>query len=385
MALAVFAGPGAAGCLFLEEVNSPPQAQIETADPGPYYREAPIAIRADKSTDPDGTLKTVNWRAFTCSADRTACDAPPLLEQTGAPIDARFVVTPPSRRPGNDPNDPDELGEPLRIIAVEAEVFDDRGASHRDRVFIDLTNREPDVDLQAQGVTTSGITGLDGFPVSAPVYIVAQGSDLDGDPLDFQWTLLPPPGSTPGDVQFYELESGPQSAIYVLIPDIPGTWRVEVTASDEPGDAEDTHVDVVIEADHPPCIRTLDPPYAEGARYIIDRDGPARRFAVLHALDDLDSYPRRRGDELTDPYFDSARFRWQIASPDTSGQFIELSGHDLADYLFDAAAFVPGDQLSLRVEARDRVDRTLGCDDQQPTCALVSACTQRFTWDVEVR
>ena len=76
--------------------------------------------------------------------------------------------------------------------------------------------------------------------------------------------------------------------------------------------------------------------------------------------------------------------RWQIASPDTDGQFVELAGYDLPDYVFNPAAFVPGDHISLRVEALDRIERTLHCGAEQPTCALVNGCVQRTTWNVRI-
>ena len=365
------------GCLYLDDINSPPQAQIETVVAGPYLRGTQVALRADKSDDPNGDTLEVDWKAFTCSADRTACDAPAFQSLLDAELGTQFLVNMPTRRPNAEPN-----GEPLRVVAVEAEVFDNRRASHKDRLFIDLANQDPAVSLSHQGYI---IIGRPGYPVGTSVHIVATGTDPEADTLTYEWSYTPVSGSTDVGWESVDVPQGANYEIYSLHPDVPGSWRVDVTVTDELGAAVADHVNIEIQPDSPPCIASLDPLYVAGARYIIDRDGPVRRFTVLAVDDDLDSYPRDVGDQFSRDFLGTASFRWQIASPDTSGQLVEVVGHSLPDYLFDPTGFAPGDRISLRVEAIDRIDRALICGDQDPTCSLVPNCMQRVTWDLEVR
>lgn len=366
--LAVLTVAIGSGCLFLDEINSPPQAQVETVVAGPYYRGTTIAVRADKSDDPNGDRLIVDWKAFTCSADRTVCDAPAFQELARVSSETDFMVEVPMQRALATP-------EPVQVIAVEAEVFDTRGASHSDRVFIDLTNLEPELTLQPQGILTPDRLG---FPVGARVRIASLVSDPEDDALVYTWERTSVSGSS--DDQW-----SPDGTAAEITPDVPGSWEVSLTVTDSLGASVSDHATLTISADGPPCILSLDPPYVPGARYIVDRDAPARRFTVLSARDDLDSYPRRRGDPTTDEFFGTAHFRWFIATPDTGGQLTEVAGHQLADYLLDPSGFAPGDQLSLRVEAQDRIERDLICGDADPTCSLVEDCMQRVTWDVEVR
>jgi hypothetical protein len=135
--------------------------------------------------------------------------------------------------------------------------------------------------------------------------------------------------------------------------------------------------------DTPPCIASTTPDALEGtgARYILRRADPPRRFAVLAVSDDLDPYPLPQGS--TDPLLAQARFRWSVTAPD--GPLAQLPGYDLADYWFDPAAYAPGAIATVRVDVSDRVVRPAECTDDAPFCPTTGACRQRLSWEVEIR
>lgn len=359
---------GTTGCFFTSGVNSEPQAQIETVAAGPYHRGATIALTAYKSDDPNGDRLQVDWQAYTCSADRTQCDVPAFAELADVDPDEQFAFTVPARRLGAD--------EPTVIVSVAATVTDEHGATHEDRLFVDISNRAPTAMLQVQGVRTA--PGENAYPIGSYVRVLADNQDPDGDGVSYTWNYLAPIDSDPSQVGWRMLDA----ATYELEPDVAGLWMVEVTATDELGEATTKSASIDMRPDALPCIASIDPPYAADARYIVDRDGPTRRFAVLEVRDDLDAYPPR----TDEPFFESARFRWLQATPATGGALTELANHRESDLVLDPGVFVPGDRVSLRVEIDDRAGRDIVCGVDSPTCSLAGdACLQRITWEIEIR
>jgi len=191
--------------------------------------------------------------------------------------------------------------------------------------------------------------------------------------------LYPPTGATLEDATFVRVDAGDGDgeAIWELVAAVPGLWEIEATVRDF-ADSATQVIGVPVAADHPPCLGASDPAVPpEGARIVLDE---ARRFAVLAVDDDLDLYPAPApGDDV----LGAASFRWFLATPASGGAFVELAvdgnGVDL-----DPAAWAPGDELALRVEAVDQIDRPL-CDPAMDTCELVAGCIQRQTWSLEVR
>jgi hypothetical protein len=140
---------------------------------------------------------------------------------------------------------------------------------------------------------------------------------------------------------------------------------------------------VLVLADRPPCILATDPAAIPDARYILERAAGPRRLAVASVDDDLDPYP-----PIVDGALDlgEPEFRWQLATPASNDELIDVAGHAAPELQLDPAAFSPGDQVRVRVEIADRVDRTLPCADTAPTCAIAEpTCRQRVTWSVEIR
>lgn len=360
--------PGVTGCFFTGDINRAPRAEVQVMTTGPHYRGSTVTFSASKSADDDGDPIRVSWSARTCNAQRNICD-PVFDERTELDLVSPFTVTIPAQRPG---------GEATGAIVVVAEVIDDRGARQQDQAFVDVLNRAPSLTLQTQGFA-SPATG--GYPIGTAVRVVVAGSDPDGDALTYEWQHFPPSSSVPDNVRWEPIDD----LTHELEADVTGLWTVEVTATDALGDATTERVQISMAADAPPCIGATDPPALPGARYIVERDAPPRRLAVLSVTDDLDVYPRA-ADSGDDSPLGNARFRWLMATPETGGAFVELAGLREASHLVDTSAHAPGDQLALRVEIDDRVGRELPCSEDRATCALGGdTCLQRVTWSMEVR
>lgn len=360
---------GAAGCFFVQPINSPPQARIEKDTQGPHYRGDTLSFSARKSGDADGELLRATWRAFTCSPDGSACDAPSFASRAEAPLSESFGFTIPAFR--------QDSTDATSLILITVAVLDAQGAQHQDQLLVDVLNQDPSLDLQVQGFRSPSGSG---YPVGTSMQILAASQDPDGDTVTLDWRLYPAQGSVPANVRWQPIED----TTYELEPDIAGLWTVEVTASDGLGGTVTLSEPILVQADALPCIAATDPLAPVQGRYILDRDGTPRRFAVLNVRDDLDVYPPPPAH--LKPPMGSASFRWFVATPDTEGGLVELAGHEVADLLVDTSAYAPGDRLTLRVEIDDRVGRDLICAPDAPTCSLSGdTCLQRVTWEIEVR
>ena len=363
--------PGAAGCFFTESINREPRADVQVSTPGPHYRGAQVTLSASKSDDPDGEILRVSWRARACNAARSVC-GPVFFERADRPQAEPFNVAIPAARSD---------GTPVEAIVVEATVMDPHGATHRDQVFVDVTNRVPAPVLQVQGFV--GPKG--GYPLGTTVRLVAEARDPDGDAVTHTWRYYPVTGSQDGDVVWNQVEDD----IYDLAGDVAGEWMVEVEVADVLGASSTARSTVFFQQDGPPCIAATDPPAQVEAGYIVERGATPRRFAVLAVADDLDVYPppsRQTADGRPSPQ-GTARFRWSIASPYTDDALLPIRGHALSGYTIDPGAYAPGDSLQLRVEIEDRNGFEVSCGQDQPTCSIAgdSACLQRMTWRIDIR
>ncbi|WP_428263641.1 hypothetical protein [Haliangium sp.] len=368
---------GATGCLFTADINREPRADILLTTTGPIYRGGEVVLSGFGSDDPDGDELRASWSARACNADRTVCGES-FRERTELSVSTPFTVTvPPTYR--------DDL--PTQSVLVELTVHDPRQASDQRTLFVDVQNQAPTLMLQRQGF----LSPAGSFPIGTSVRVVAAGTDLDGDEISYSFTYYPAQGSEPEAVGWEAVASD----MYELRGDVTGLWEVEVTATDALGASDTETIAVVLAEDAPPCIGTTDPPAVAGRSYIVERDGPPRRFGVLAVVDDLDVYPpppATTADGMPSPQ-DTARFRWFAATPytgaDPDGTQImrPVSGHELSAYVLDPTAYAPGDVIELRVEIDDRGERELPCADDDPTCSLGGdgECVQRVTWGVEIR
>src|SRR5262249_40166864 len=104
-------------------------------------------------------------------------------------------------------------------------------------------------------------------------------------------------------------------------------------------------------------------------------------FQVLVVDDDLDPYPS----SPADPVLGTTQFTWSIVPPGGSRQ--TLAGVTGAGVALDPASYASGDIVELRVDVQDRNHIAVNCPANQPSCSVISdpTCTQRLTWEVEIR
>lgn len=359
---AVTAVANLAGCLYVPAVNERPRARIEETTQGPYNVGDPITLSAEKSTDDgDAVALRAAWQARVCDESGASCE---LLDLTASGSGIFTPVTLTAEQKGE--------------IQVQLTVTDAEGASETVDTRIVIGNQDPVIETQVTGFPDPGPSG--GHVLGLPVEIAAMASDPDGDPIELTWQAFPPlgAGSNPDDVVFEPTDGS--ATTYRLIGDVPGVWEVHVTADDGAGGTAESVEMVLLAPDGPPCITATDPTTSGTETVVLDA---TRRFSVLTVADALDPYPRPAdANELVG----QADFTWWLASPASGGELVELVGHDLAEVVLDPDLYAPGDHLTLRVEASDRVARTLPCDPADPVCSINGdSCVQRLSWEVEVR
>ncbi len=362
-ALAVLAAvASSAACTFYtDDINGRPIAIIAKDTAGPHHLHDSIRFSASASDDPGGARKALvaQWRAYYCD-DPQGSSCPDELDQNDGSIFEAFTVTVDEKRP----------------IKVTLTVRDERGALDVNSLMVEIANQDPTLSLQLQGYELGGA-----HPVGTWIDVLAQADDPDGDPVALTWELFPPDNAVNGNYGWGPV-SDYQLPAYRLEPDVAGLWNVRVTAADGDGGTLQQTVPILVADDAPPCIASIEPAVA-GGTYVLGATEPPRRFGVQSVTDDLDRYP-----PPADPgdFLGEATFRWLVASPDTGGAFVEVSGLQAADYLVNPAGFAPGDRLAIRVEVADRIDRTLPCDDTEDSCSIDNdGCLQRVTWGVEIR
>lgn len=350
------------GCLYLDGINGEPEAVIIKATAGPHHFMEQVTFSADMSSDPEnkvGALTAV-WHAWGCNDDQ-GIDCPVDLDSASKNVFQPFQLIIPEKR----------------TILVTLTIEDERGAVDEARLVLEVQNQDPVMPPpQAQGLEVD-----DAFPLGTYIDILAGATDPDEDELTWEWTLFPPDAAVEGDFGWEPVTSYNVPA-QRLTPDVAGLWQVQVVVTDDDGGSAMHVIPVVVAADQPPCIASIDPQFP-GATYIMSASDAPRRFAALSVRDDLDNYPL-----MMDAYGFSGEstFRWFVATPDTGNAYVEVAGNVGQDYIIDPSAFSPGEQIGVRVEVADRIPRNLPCAPGDATCSIDDdGCLQRVSWGVEIR
>jgi hypothetical protein len=345
-----------AGCFYVDPINERPSADIVRIDPQLPGRGDPVEVVAN-IVDPDGDPTTISWQALACGD--SDCDPSPF--QTYDSTD--FYIDSPKLRAD---------GSPATRVHVKLDVVDSYGARAEppQQVDINLEDAVPVLEpLQVHGPSWHG-----SHTVGQAVSIVAHASDADDDATTLVYdtpTLFPPPNVPVEAATLTPITDDPAlgagEAEWELTASQPGDWQVKVSVSDPLGASATYTAPVPYALDQPPCLGASDPQFTPaGARIVVDSP---RLFAVDTVDDDLDPFPG------------SASFRWYLGP--AGGTLTQLANDSNAVDI-DPSLYTPGDQLELRVEAVDRVDRPL-CDASMPTCEAVPSCYQRETWYLEAR
>lgn len=354
----VAAGMLLPACFYVDPINERPSADIGRIDPELPGRGDPVDVIAI-ITDPDGDPTTIGWQAFACGDTNASCDPTPF-DVYDSP---EFRFTSPTLRADGV--------TPATRVHVKLDVADSFGATAQSQqVDVNLANAVPTVAVQ---VDPSG-TWHGSYPIGTAARFVAHASDGDDDPATLIFdapTLFPPPGVpvesgtlTPVDDPLLD----PGEAEWELVASEAGNWQVAVTVEDALGASDIAMASMPYALDQAPCIGASDPAFPPtGARIVLDQ---VRRFSVAAVDDDLDPWPGGDG-----------AFRWYLGPAGGPLTQLDVDGNQVD---LDPAHYTPGDQLELRVEAVDRIDRPL-CDASMPSCEATPGCFQRQTWTVEAR
>lgn len=356
---------GTTGCLYVDTINTPPQAEIEVGQERDYFRGEEVEFSAGKSFDPDGDRLFYVFAAEVCGGGGAVC-AP--LTDLAADLSRLRVLVPTTV--GDRPD------VAVDVVRAQVTVADDHGAISIAEASWPVSNAPPVVQLQAQSEYQRADNQ---FPVSLPIRIVAQVEDADDDPgaTVLEWRLSERPlASQTGAYSFEEL-SGPGvlDPAYELIPDVPGVWEVSVTATDAAGTTVEVSITLTVAGDAAPCIVGTN--RATTFTHLLDADGVPVSFSVLEVVDEFDPFPATSGG--------ATEFRWSMAGP--LGPGFDSVGGNAPSFTIDPAQYSPGDAIDLRVEALDRVpEHEPVCAASEPTCSVDSdQCLQRLTWRIEIR
>jgi hypothetical protein len=357
----------AAGCVYTDGINQAPEIEVVKETQTVYIGDE-VVISAQNSRDPDGDTLTFDWSIeWRPLPGGTSTDIPSPADCDRLVPEDKYCFKPQAKA----------------VYDVHLTVTDQWGASRStpvdQPVEVTVNNRPPRAELDV--VTLGNEFGE--YTLGREIRLYAGNSEDadDGDVLTFTWDVEVPEASR--DLLTQTLDENGQvtadatrAVFFRMIPDVRGTYRVQVTVSD--GTSEDPLVccdeayrDLHVIEDEPPCVTATDPDFATGT-LIFDR-GEIRRLEVTQVQDDLDPYPGSA----------QASFAWSMERSPGEG-FTVLSGYHFPYLDLDGADYDLGQIVRVRVRPLDRVERDPPqCPESQQTCG--SQCFQWVTWDIEFR
>jgi len=353
------------GCFYIDPIETHPTVTLFPASTVQVTRGGQLTVTAQLE-HPD----TFAWSAFACEdRDGFNCSASSFYVPVAGTPTGSAVLAVPVRVSG-------ESSPLTQSIVVEVVARDDHGA-----IALGGATQRYSVEDAAPMLDVS--SSAHSYTVGAPIEVFATYSDLDDELADITlraMVVTPLPAISLEAGSQAQLDSTHITVTQRLVPNVAGSWVVEVTATDRAGMAMDKTLALEIAADQPPCIaqaRPLVPP--EGVTLPITE---STLFQIPLVDDDLDGYPP----VSSDPLYGTASFEWSILPPGASER-VALPGTSGNRVPFDPGLYTPGQIVELRVEVFDRHHTAVSCPDEMSTCALTTndGCTQRQTWRLEIR
>ncbi len=277
------------------------------------------------------------------------------------------------------PSKRDDGEKPVEAVHVWLEGVDDYGAIARpaQQLWIPVSDRAPTLDLAKDSRY--------GFIVTKPISLYAKVGDPDDgrDDPQLTWQVFTPTNQPAFDFVDLQVPVDPKDPSHIqygktFTPKGVGDWTIEVVATDSLGEATMQSLMVSVNADSPPCLRTLSPVVAVSPAALPVSEPTL--FQVHVVADDLDPFPT-----VNDPELGTTKFKWSVLAPGGTRQLLPaITGNQLA---LDPASYQLGDIVEVRVEIADRNATAITCADGSATCSVISDnnCIQRQTWRVEVR
>jgi len=329
--------------LYTDPINRAPEIseiKVKPSSYGTYTRRLPVIFDATVSDEGDHALATTWWVV------PGACKSPWPAADTALPGN-RFV--------------PAVLGP----HCVRVDVVDQHGAVASSTTEFDVTNFAP----TAQIAMTVPLGSSEGYPLFSEFAFEARLSDLDSaeKPMP-RWKLTGPDGQ---ERMIMPCTSAPGTVCFT--GDTTGEYRIALDAIDaEDGHAMPTEILLKVADDAPPCIKDQQPTILD-----LVRDPNTALTLSFAVADDGDPLPARS----TRPSMAVITWRFRRTGSVSFDRLINAGERFLT---LPAGAFVPGDDIELRVDIADRVSRipAAGCTDDAIECALTTNCQQRTSWRI---
>ena len=277
------------------------------------------------------------------------------------------------------------------VYRVHATVTDPQGATTTAYRDFTVQNRSPNASLEVLGRRNEN----GHYPLMNEIrFSAAASTDPDNEDrcsLSVAFATVSRPLASvtgvfvEGNCTLPDIVSpcGAELPAYCITPDAPGTYRVRVTVTDQAGESDVAEQVIEVDEDAPPCLTQLVPRPVETV--FVSRSDGVQQFSV-NVSDDLDPWPPRATNAAGYP-----TFRWSLKTA-FDPEFVVVPDLVSHTYSLDLTPFSPGEEVLLRVEVQDRVDRTSErpCEPASPVCPqgadplAPAACVQRVTWHLEV-
>ena len=242
------------GVIDQQGENNPP-----VADAGPDQTRAVgdrVKLDGSGSSDPDGDRLTFSWELTSVPPGSAASLSNPTA------VMPRFIA--------------DQPGEYVAELIVNDGLVD----SAPDEVTIDTRNTRPVANAGAdQDVPTGTRVKLDG----------TGSTDVDGDPLTFQWSLVSIPVGSNASL------SDPTVSMPTFLADVVGSYIAELVVNDGLEDSDPDQVEIKAETSQP----DNSPPVANAGA---DQEVPLSRIVTLD------------GSKSTDPDNDPLTYSWSLTT-----------------------------------------------------------------------
>ena len=333
--------------------DSPPVAVIERTSPVSTDAILPLfsklVFSAAKSSDPDpNDALTYQW-TITQPDGSALGDTNCHLEDR--PTTCSFTASIPGKYH-------------VQVTATDAHQMDNSAS-----LDVVIAQDQPPTAVIERTSPSSTTTPLPLF--STLTFSASQSTDPDmvnGDTLTFAWKVTQPDGT---DLSAATCPSPQTPAVCTFTAANPGTYHVQVTATDSSKLSSADSLDVAIAQDQPPCIVGFSPTTLSTIGFA----NQSMTFQVSNVSDD--------GDPYTGSGPTTGTFIWSYRTS-TNGAFMRMRNLYNSNRMdFGSGSFVIGDVVQIRVEYHDRVGRSLSsCDPNADRCELVAGCAQWVTWTV---
>ncbi|HET6284817.1 MAG TPA: hypothetical protein VFH73_27925 [Polyangia bacterium] len=341
------------GCIFTDPINAPPRVEEIVAPPSISRGDSPEFTA--RTTDDQQEPPVLSWahKAGRCPDDPSAALWPTERKQT-----ERYVV-PPSDTGGRFC---------VWVFATDSHravghrTYEANPANHLPVAQIDVVSPEPSPSYRL----------FSDFRLSS-----ARSSDLDQDPLVYQWNPIKAPTGVTLVLAPCDAGAAAMNQQQCFSAEVPGEYKVGLTVNDGFDSSAETVASFLVLEDQAPCLMQTVP--SVNASTVVHPHDMPDRFEVSRVDDDGDPLPAGpRG---------QSHFAWALAVGD--GPMAYYDNRDIPWLDIVPGMFQVGDTARVRVEINDRnvaASRRalMSCGDQD-LCSAHAGCFQRVTWKIEYR